>query len=918
MKDNELMHVGTPHMGTIPHSGRYPYGSGEHGYQRDTSFLGQYNYYKKSGAFANDTEIARAMGMSTKEFREKRSVAKVEKRAADRAKAIELWNQQKRAGVDKPNISAIAREMYGDPKKESSVRALLDDTLNSRAQRIQNTADMLKKEVDEKKYIDVGAGVETRLNMSSQMLNAAISKLGEQGYHTENVYVEQVGTGKQTTIKTLVGPDCTWAEANKNYDKIKLIDGYSEDGGRTLLNIEPPVSVDSKRIQINYESPKDGVIELRRGVDDISLGNANYAQVRIAVDGTHYLKGMAMYNDNMPDGIDIMFNTNKHSGTPMMAPNKDDPQVLKPLKLNKENVFGATIKNDEDIVLTQRHYVDAEGNRQLSAINVVNEQGDWSKWSKTLSSQFLSKQPVSLAKKQLEITQNQQRAELDEIKSLTNPVVKQKLLDSFADDCDSKAVHLKAANFPRQASHVILPFPNMKENEVFAPNYDNGETVVLIRYPHGGKFEIPTLTVNNRNKEARRVIGIDSKDAIGINPKVAGKLSGADFDGDTVLVIPVNNKVKVQTNNHPAFKELQTFDPKESYPGYEGMKKMSEAHKQREMGVVSNLITDMTLKGADEKEIVRAVKHSMVVIDAPKHGLNWKLSEKDNNIRQLKEKYQSGGASTIISRAKSEKRVLDRKELTNTSRMTPEQLADWKAGKKVYVETGKSFVDKNTGEVVYRKNKSTKMLEASDAYTLTSGGSKENPGRPIEAVYAEHANTLKGLANEARRESRGIKGPAMDSRAKKVYAKEVASLDAKLEVAMKNKPLERQAQIIANKTISMQLRDNPDMSKDEKKRLKQQALSGARYKVGKEPYTINITQKEWDAIQSGAISKSKLSSILDHADMDQVKRYATPKQQRKMSPAKIAQARSLLNAGFTQAEVAKQLGVSTSTIANNV
>lgn len=915
MKNDELMHVGTPHMGAVPHSGRYPYGSGEHGYQRDNGFLGQYHYYKKSGAFKDDTEIARAMGMSTKEFREKRAVANAEKRASDRAKAIELLNKQKNSGMGKVNISAIGREMGIN---ESSVRALLDDTLNSRSQRIQNTADMLKKEVDKKKYIDVGAGVETRLNMSPQMLNAAISKLGEQGYHVEKVYVEQVGTGKQTTIKTLVGPDCTWAEANKNYDKIQLIDGYSNDGGRTFLNIEPPVSVDSKRIQINYDSPKDGVIELRRGVDDISLGQAKYAQVRIAVDGTHYLKGMAMYNDNMPDGVDIMFNTNKHPGTPMMAPNKDDPQVLKPLKLNKDNVFGATIKNEEDVRLTQRYYIDENGNRKQSAINVVNEQGDWSRWSKTLSSQFLSKQPVTLAKRQLEITQTQQRAELEEIKALTNPVVKQKLLDSFADDCDSKAVHLKAANFPNQASHVILPFPKMKENEVFAPNYNNGENVALIRYPHGGKFEIPILTVNNRNKEARNVIGIDSRDAIGINPKVAGKLSGADFDGDTVLVIPINNKVKVQTDNSPAFRELQTFDPKESYPGFQGMKKMSEAHKQREMGVVSNLITDMTLKGASPDEIVRAVKHSMVVIDAPKHGLNWKLSEQDNNIRQLKEKYQSGGASTIISRAKSEKRINDRKEITNISKMTPEQLADWNAGKKVYVDTEKSFVDKKTGEVVYRKTKSTKMMEAEDAYTLTSGGSKENPGRPMEAVYAEHANVLKGLANEARKESRTTKGPISDPRAKKVYAKEVASLDAKLSVAMKNKPLERQAQVIANKTISTQMKSNPDMSKDEIKRLKQQALSGARYKVGKEPYTINITPNEWNAIQSGAISKSKLSSILDNADMDQVKKYATPKQQKSMTTAKVAQAKALINAGYTQAEVAKQLGVSVSTIANNI
>lgn len=914
---DELMHYGTPqHFINDPNgSGRYRKGQGPHAFQRDTSLIGQYEQYKRSGAFANDTEIARAMGISTGDLRALKTNVRTEKRAADRARAIELLNKQKDSG-EKRNLSAIAREMYGDPKKESTVRALLNDVLNERAQVVQNTADLLKKNVDEKKYIDVGAGVENQLGISSEKLSAAIKKLGEQGYHIENVYVEQVGTGKQTTIKTLVGPDCTWAEANRNKDQIKLINGFSEDNGRTMLNIEPPVSVDSKRIQINYESPKDGVIELRRGVDDISLGNADYAQVRIAVDGTHYLKGMAMYSDNMPPGIDIMFNTNKHPGTPMMAPNKDDPQVLKPLKTNKENVFGATIKNEEDVVLTQRYYIDKNGERKQSAINVVNEQGDWDRWSKTLSSQFLSKQSPTLAKRQLEITQTQQKAALEEIKSLTNPVVKQKLLDSFADDCDSKAVHLKAANLPRQASHVILPFPNMKENEIYAPNYNDGETVVLIRYPHGGKFEIPQLTVNNKNKEARSLIR-NAQDAVGINPEVARKLSGADFDGDTVLVIPVNNRVKVQVDNRAPFKELQNFEPKEVYPGYPGMKKMSEQYKQREMGVVSNLITDMTLKGASPDEVVRAVKHSMVVIDAPKHGLNWKLSEQENDIKQLKEKYQTGGASTLISRAKSEERIPERKELRNTSRMTPEQLADWNAGKKVYVDTNKTFVNKE-GKTVERQMKSTKMYEADDAFKITSGGSKENPGTQMEAIYAQHANVLKSLANEARSESRKIKGTPYNPEARKVYDAEVRSLDAKLDIAMKNKPLERQAQLIANKTISIQKKANPDMSKDEIKRLKNQALSGARNKVGKNPYTINITEKEWDAIQSGAISKSKLSAILDNANMDQVKKYATPKQQKVMTPANISRARALLNAGYTQAEVAKQLGVSTSTIANNV
>ena len=50
------------------------------------------------------------------------------------------------------------------------------------------------------------------------------------------------------------------------------------------------------------------------------------------------------------------------------------------------------------------------------------------------------------------------------------------------------------------------------------------------------------------------------------------------------------------------------------------------------MGKISNLITDMTLLGASEDKLARAVRHSMVVIDDEKHHLDYKQSEKDNNI----------------------------------------------------------------------------------------------------------------------------------------------------------------------------------------------------------------------------------------------------------------------------------------------
>src|SRR5690606_36667189 len=415
-----------------------------------------------------------------------------------------------------------------------------------------------------------------------------------------------------------------------------------------------------------------------------------------------------------PDGVDLLFNTNKKRADLGSNP----LNAMKAMKDDPDNPFGSMVR--------QRHYIDKDGNRQLSAMNIVNEEGNWDDWSRTLSSQMLSKQSPALIRQQLDISFAKKQAEFDEIMSLTNPAVRKKLLESFADDVDASAVHLKAAALPRQRTQVILPINSLKDNEIYAPNFRNGEKVVMVRYPHGGIFETPVLTVNNRNPEARRSLLDErghARDPLGINSKVAARLSGADFDGDTVLVIPNNSKT-VRTS--PPLAALKDFDPQQAYPGYEGMKRMSPRTKQLKMGDVSNLITDMTIKGAPQSEIARAVKHSMVVIDAEKHNLNWKQSEIDHGIPELKRKYQArpdgspGGAATLISRASSEIRVPNRKPRP-ASEGGP---IDRATGKKVYVPTGETYTDKS-GRTVTKKFKSTRMAETDDAHTLSSGTPQE-------------------------------------------------------------------------------------------------------------------------------------------------------------------------------------------------
>jgi hypothetical protein len=862
------------HYGILRKSGRYPWGSGGNQETRNRDFLTYTKQLRKDLGYS-EVQIAALLGISTTELREATSIARNEQRQSEIALAQRLQDK----GM---SVSAIGRRMG---KNESSIRALLKAGERDKANIINTVSDKLREEVAEKKYLDVGTGVEQFIGISETKLKAAIAKLKEEGYKIHQIKITQLGTNKETTVKVLAGPDSTYGEVSKNRDQIKQIVAYSENGGRTMLGILPPKAININRVGIRYaeEGGKDadGVIYVRPGVDDISIGGSTYAQVRILVNGTHYIKGMAMYKEDLPNGVDLLFNTNKSN-----TGNKLD--ALKPIKDDPDNPFGTLI--DRQIVS-----VDKNGKETVtSAMNLVREEGRWSEWSKSISPQVLSKQSPALARTQLDMTYEMRQKELEAILELTNPIVKQKLLMEYAEGVDAAAVHLKAQALPRQATHVILPINSLSEKEVYAPNYKNGESVVLIRFPHGGIFEIPQLKVNNKNQEARKLLG-NAPDAIGINSKVAEILSGADFDGDTVLVIP-NNQGKISTREPLA--GLKDFDPQRAYPGYPGMKKMSNT--QTEMGKISNLITDMTLQGAPLSELERAVRHSMVVIDAEKHGLNYKESAKVNGIKDLMQKYQpEGGASTIISRAKGQVRIPERRE----RRASEGGAIDPKTGKIVYVETGK--ISQKTGKPILTKTE--RLAVADDAFELSSGTTMEN-------LYAKQSNRLKDLSNQARKEAIKIPNTKWSESAKKVYAKEVQSLNSQLALAIRNRPLERQAQILANAIVKQKRDAEPNMPPDKLKKLKSQALEQARSRTGAKKTKIVISETEWEAIQAGAISTTKLKEIIDNADMDVVRELATPREAKLMTNAKTSRAKTMLNSGYTRAEVAAALGVSLSTL----
>lgn len=924
---NYLMHYGIPRR-----SGRYPWGSGDNPYQHGRDFLSRIEELKKEGWSETPENIKKEFGLTTTQYRLEKALAKDERRMLDVATAKSLRK-------DGLGATEIGRKM-GVP--ESTVRSLLNEDSEARMKQARKTADFIKEQVDKKGMIDVGTGVERELNISKEKLNEALYILEREGYPIYKGGVPQATNPGKQINQMVICPPGTKHKEIYDFDKVhSLTDYVSHDGGETFDKFVYPKSMDSKRLKIRYAEDggleKDGIVELRRGVDDLSLGDSHYSQVRILVDGKKYIKGMAVYSDDMPDGVDVIFNTNKTKDVGKL-------DVLKNIKEDPDNPFGSLIKPGG-----QSYYIDKDGKRQLSLINKRADEGDWTEWKDALPSQFLGKQSLSMAKKQLNLAKADKLAEYDEICSLTNPTVKKHLLEEFANNCDSAAVHLQAAALPGQKYHVIIPVNSLKDNEVYAPGYEPGTKLALIRYPHGGTFEIPILTVNNKNEAAKKIIGANSIDAIGINKNIADRLSGADFDGDTVMTIPTHDKAgKVKITSTPPLKDLEGFDPKMAYPERPGMKYMKNTGTQ--MGIVSNLITDMTLGGASQEELARAVKHSMVVIDAEKHKLDYKQSEIDNNIAALKKKYQRtvdadgnvhvGGASTILSRAKGETSVLKRQGTPKINIKgedwydpnKPEGSLIYKVADDVTYTYQKT--NKRTGELTTvtknKTQKSTRMAETDDAYSLVS-----EARHPMEMVYADYANSMKALANKARKEMVRTGKIQYSSSAKTTYQAEVDSLMSKLNTALLNSPRERAAQRRANAEVDNALntvketlrKSNPTATAKEIDRLarkeidvkkaSQQALTSNRKAVGsvsRRDRSIDITDREWEAIQAGAISENKLKQILNNTDADKLRQRATPRTTTTLSQAKINRIKAMSNSNYDLASIAKSLGVSPSTV----
>ena len=201
------------------------------------------------------------------------------------------------------------------------------------------------------------------------------------------------------------------------------------------------------------------------------------------------------------------------------------------------------------------------------------------------------------------------------------------------------------------------------------------------------------------------------------------------------------------------------------------------------------------------------------------------------------------------------------------------------------------------------------MYEAEDAHELSSGTA-------IEEVYANYANRMKALGDRARVEWKKAQTQSITpiANAKELYKDEVASVKNKIELARRNAPIERQASLVANKTLAMKKEANPDWDKAKIRKMGNVELKNARESLGIDKYRIHIKPKEWEAIQAGAVNKTTQKELFKRMDSAELKKLATPVQKKELSKATKDKIKSLSSNGYTNAEIAEYLGLSTDTV----
>ena len=157
--DTELKHYGIKRR-----SGRYPWGSGEDGYQRGMDFYARYEALKKKGF--SDKDIARELGMLDKDGNPSTGILRMERAYAKDLRNIYNIERARSLAEDGKGPTEIAKIM--GVSRESTVRGWLDPGFEERTLKATNTAEFLQDMIYESEHgmIDVGKGAHIKLGLT--------------------------------------------------------------------------------------------------------------------------------------------------------------------------------------------------------------------------------------------------------------------------------------------------------------------------------------------------------------------------------------------------------------------------------------------------------------------------------------------------------------------------------------------------------------------------------------------------------------------------------------------------------------------------------------------------------------------------------------------------------------------------------
>ena len=231
--------------------------------------------------------------------------------------------------------------------------------------------------------------------------------------------------------------------------------------------------------------------------------------------------------------------------------------------------------------------------------------------------------------------------------------------------------------------------------------------------------------------------------------------------------------------------------------------------------------------------------------------------------------------------------------------------------KRILQVSEKKRYNKKTGEYdLPLRRTSVQGSEVRDAYELVS-----DIGNNKERLYADYSNKMRALSNLCRKEEYTTGRSEYHKSAAKTYEAEVRSLERKLNTSMLNAPRERKAQIIANSKVKAAKASGVQWDKAQWKKYRQMALEDARDSVsaGSKHRKIVISDREWEAIQAGAISDTKLSTILNNTDADSLRARATPRSSTSLSDSQKSMMKAY-SGTYTIKQIADRFGVSPSTV----